>query len=209
MREDADASTFEEVEKKLTTRSIGLLASAMLVALLLAPAMAGAQLNAEVDQGRAVAMDVRSGDQSCASLSDENFERMGEYAMGRSIGNPASHEAMNRRMVSMVGIEGERRMHTALGHRYANCPGAPRYGWMGSVGGMMSHYSAGSNTAVGPGMMGGNRPGTRSTASLSSQFMNGDGTDMSAMMVVAIALGAALLGGLVAAGLMRSRHAST
>lgn len=180
----------------------------MLAALLLTPALAGAQLNAEVNRGRAVAENIRSGDQSCASLSDENFELMGEYAMDRSIDNSSSHEAMNRRMVLMMGREGEQRMHTALGYRYANCPGAPKYGWMGPVGGMMGRYSPTSNTSVGPGMMGGNGLSGGSAAGARSRYMNGNGNaaDMSAMEIIGIALGAALIGGLIVAGGMRSRH---
>ena len=52
---------------------------------------------------------------------DPDFELVGEYAMDRFLGNRATHEAMNQRMVAMMGEAGERRMHIALGYRSTSC----------------------------------------------------------------------------------------
>src|SRR3989304_6253781 len=56
---------------------------------------------------------------ACADLSDDDFEKLGEYFMGTMMG--ASHEAMNIMMVGMMGKDGEEQMHIAIGKRMSNC----------------------------------------------------------------------------------------
>lgn len=89
----------------------------------------------EEQQGGAIAESVRSGERKCSDLSADDFELVGEYAMGRYLGDEASHAAMNRRMTLMMGDAGERRMHTALGHRYTDCAGGPASDWVGPMAG--------------------------------------------------------------------------
>lgn len=186
-------------------RSIALVASAALAALLLIPALAAAQLSAEIDQGRAAAAAVQSGSRDCVDLSNEDFATMGESAMDRSIGDRAAHETMNRRMIQMMGRQGELRMHVALGYRSANCPGAPQYAWMGLMAEMMGSYSHASGTSVGPGMMGGTNPGSGHVNG--AGYMHGGGSnDVNGLEIIGIALGSSLLGGLIVAGAMRSRR---
>lgn len=169
-----------------------ILSSAAALAL---PAMAQADLASEVTQGQTIAQSVESGQRSCGELSDTDFELVGEYAMDRYLADRTAHEAMNARMVQMMGEAGEVAMHTALGHRYTGCPGGPDGAWAMPMAGMMGGsggYGAGYGTPhdygddhFGDGMMG---------------FDGGNDDGLDPITVVLIALGAALLGGLLVAG---------
>jgi uncharacterized membrane protein len=74
---------------------------------------------------------------------------------------PAQHEAMNQMMARMMGAAGERRVHEALGRRFAGCGGGQlpaRFGqMMGAVGamGMMGGDMMGGPYAGPAPMMGG------------------------------------------------------
>jgi uncharacterized membrane protein len=94
---------------------------------------------------------VRSGARECSDLSADQFELIGEHAMGRYLEDTAAHEAMNDHMVAVMGEQGERRMHIALGDRYSGCGGGPAWSWMGPMAGMMGGESA---RGEGFGMMG-------------------------------------------------------
>jgi hypothetical protein len=157
----------------------------------------------EESQGRHLAESLRSGETRCADLSAADFELIGEYAMGRYLGNPQVHAAMNRRMTAMTGAAGERRMHIALGHHYSGCAGGPASGWVGPMGSMMSGRSGGN---IGPGMMGRGEYENRGSRQSTMMDFRGHGdSDISAMAVVLIALGAAALGGGLVA-LLRGRR---
>lgn len=56
---------------------------------------------------------------TCDSLTDENFEALGEYFMGRMAGE--GHAAMNAHMEAVMGKEGEEAMHEILGKRMSGC----------------------------------------------------------------------------------------
>ncbi|HVC07034.1 MAG TPA: hypothetical protein VND98_05560 [Solirubrobacterales bacterium] len=178
---------------------LGALAAAALVF----PAAAPAALAQEEQQGHGLAEAVRSGEKQCSQLSADDFELIGEYAMGRYLADPAAHEAMNRHMTAMMGAEGERRMHTALGYRYSECEGGPASRWVGPMAGMMyGGYGHGeSGGSYGPGMMGGNwnEESGEHAGSEYRRSMMGDGWphdgDIGVWGVVLIAFGAALLGG--------------
>ncbi len=123
-------------------------------------AAAAPTLAQEEREGEGIAEAVRSGEKQCSDLSADEFELIGEYAMGSYLGDEATHAAMNRRMTLMMGETGERRMHMALGYRYADCRGGPASSWMGPMAGMM--YGGGygpESDGSGPGMMGGNGSG--------------------------------------------------
>ncbi|MBI2578860.1 MAG: hypothetical protein HYW26_04060 [Candidatus Aenigmarchaeota archaeon] len=62
----------------------------------------------------------------CPQLKNADFEKIGEYFMGQSIGDTSRHIAMNEMMKSMMGEQGEEQMHIAMGKRMSNCePDAP------------------------------------------------------------------------------------
>jgi hypothetical protein len=103
---------------------------------LLAAAPAFANLDDEVASGRSVAAQLQDGKATCSTLSDPQFEHLGEYVMDRMAGSRAAHAAMNRRMSEAVGSENTERMHGLMGRSFAGCV-----------------TSAGSGVPMGPGMM--------------------------------------------------------
>ena len=58
---------------------------------------------------------------TCSQLKDTDFEKIGEYFMGQSIGDTSRHIAMNEMMKSMMGEQGEEQMHIVLGKRGSGC----------------------------------------------------------------------------------------
>lgn len=194
---------------KLLKREIAILALVMGLALgaLGSPiATAAPTLAQEEQRGEAIAESVRSGARQCSDLSSDDFELIGEYTMGRYLGDDGAHAAMNERMALMMGEVGERRMHTALGYRYTSCAGGPASDWVGPIAGMMGGPGSGGN---GPGMMRGGeyRGGGYSGSMMGSGHHGGD---VSMFGVVLIALAAAALGaGLVMLVLRRTEAGPT
>ena len=56
---------------------------------------------------------------SCADLTVENFEVLGEYFMGTMMGE--GHASMNAMLIEMMGEDGEEAMHEAMGRRLSGC----------------------------------------------------------------------------------------
>lgn len=78
----------------------------------------------EEAEGKAVWEKLQAKQVVCADLSDDDFEKLGEYFMGTMMGN--SHEAMNTMIVGMMGKESEEQTHIVIGKRMSNCePDAP------------------------------------------------------------------------------------
>lgn len=98
-------------------RAIGWMA---LLLLFLVPS-ARASVEREEGQGQRLLREVHSGRLDCGSVAPSEFELIGEYAMGRALGSSSTHEAMNERMVRMMGPTGEERMHEAMGRRASGC----------------------------------------------------------------------------------------
>lgn len=107
----------------------------ILAALGLAASPALASVAAEQAAGRALAQQVQSGRRSCDSLSADDLDHIGEFVMGRMIGSTTTHEAMNARMIAVIGAESESRTHQVLGARFAGCTTSTRSG--GAYGPMM------------------------------------------------------------------------
>jgi len=144
-----------------------------------ATATAVATVGQEEREGKGLAELMRAGEKRCADLSSNEFELIGEYAMGGYLGSEGTHSTMNRRMTLMMGEAGERRMHTALGYRYSGCSGGPASGWVGPMAGMM-------------GGSGIREPSDRSGPMMGSG--GGGGSGVSTMGGVLIALASAALG---------------
>lgn len=95
-------------------------------------------------KGKQVWEQLQSKQINCESLKDDDFEVLGEYFMGRSIGNTERHAVMNQIMQNMMGQNGEEQMHIALGKRSSGCDinasfpagyGFPMMWWMMGGGG--------------------------------------------------------------------------
>lgn len=75
----------------------------------------------EEAEGRALWDRLRLKQVECKNLSDDNYEVLGEYFMGQSIGDSQRHAAMNQMMAGMMGEQGEKQMHIAMGKRLSGC----------------------------------------------------------------------------------------
>ncbi|MBS1895364.1 MAG: SHOCT domain-containing protein [Actinobacteria bacterium] len=93
-------------------------------ALLLAAPIAGASTAKEEGQGALVLRELEGGKLACGDLSGEDFDHVGEYAMGRMLASAGSHEAMDEVMARMMGSGSEAQVHEAMGRRFAGCGGA-------------------------------------------------------------------------------------
>lgn len=95
------------------------------------------------------------GETECSDLDGEDYAAIGELAMGRMVGSPQAHEAMDELIARMMGESGLTRMHDVMGQRFAGCgqSGLPSgFGQMMGVMGVMG----GGYGGLGPaGMMGG------------------------------------------------------
>jgi len=102
----------------------------------------------EEAEGLEIWTKLQSKELSCGSLTDEQFELLGEYFMDQSAGD--YHAAMNKRMKQMMGESGEEQMHVSMGKQYSGCDQTTAQGnWNG--GSMMPGIGFGM---MGPGMMG-------------------------------------------------------
>lgn len=100
----------------------------------------------EEQEGQKFLDDLKSQKVTCSQLKDVDFEKIGEYFMGQSIGNTQRHIAMNDMMKRMMGEKGEEQAHQAMGKRYSGCDATaafpaqdngflPMMGMLGMMGG--------------------------------------------------------------------------
>ena len=75
----------------------------------------------EEQEGKEIWDKLQAKEIECKDLTNDNYAVLGEYFMGQSIGNTQRHAAMNQMMTSMMGEEGEERMHIAMGKRLSGC----------------------------------------------------------------------------------------
>lgn len=73
----------------------------------------------EVASGFAILQKLQTSETSCAKLSQNEFELLGEYFMDQMMGD--SHEAMNAALQQRLGQSGEEAMHIAMGERFSGC----------------------------------------------------------------------------------------
>ncbi len=95
-------------------------------------------------KGKQIWEQLQSKQVTCESLKDDDFEVLGEYFMGQSVGSTERHAAMNQMMQNMMGQNGEEQMHISLGKRSSGCDtnasfpsgyGLPMMWWMMGGGG--------------------------------------------------------------------------
>ncbi|KKS38349.1 MAG: hypothetical protein UV01_C0004G0151 [Parcubacteria group bacterium GW2011_GWA2_42_14] len=82
-------------------------------------AIAGDHTKKEEAEGKEIWEKLQAKTLTCADLSEEDYEVLGEYFMGQMLGE--SHSAMNQMMIQMMGEEGEEKMHAVLGKRSSGC----------------------------------------------------------------------------------------
>mgnify|MGYP003394690662 CR=1 FL=1 len=96
--------------------------------------------------GKAILDKLQSNQTSCSSLSDADFDKLGDYYMGRMMGT--SHSAMDVLMTQRIGENNNQLMHIALGKRLSGCDtsavfptqGAGFLPMMGMMGGWSASY---------------------------------------------------------------------
>ncbi len=76
---------------------------------LLIPAVAQASLAGEQQQGQNLIAQLHAGTKTCRDLSANDLDHIGEYVMFRALGSTTLHQAMNNRMIAMLGEQGESR----------------------------------------------------------------------------------------------------
>jgi hypothetical protein len=101
-------------------------------------------------EGKIIFDKLQSKQVTCQELSDDDFDVLGDYYMGQMAGSTEAHAQMNARMTRMMGENGEKQMHIALGKRLSGCntgaaysPNNPNSGFapmMGYGGGMMANF---------------------------------------------------------------------
>ena len=69
--------------------------------------------------GQTLYQKLQSGQARCSSLTQSDFENLGEYFMQQVTG--AGHPAMDAMISSMMGGEGDTAIHVAWGERYSGC----------------------------------------------------------------------------------------
>lgn len=209
----------------MTSRVLAsLLGAAAALAVMTAPAFASS-LSDEVAAGQQIATRVQGGKTSCSSLSDSDFEHLGEYVMDRMVGSRSAHETMNQRMTQAVGSQSTDRTHEAMGRRFAGCSAAGSSStnssdWNGSwmMGGGSSMMGNGSwNMMDSPSdwawMRNGNWQKMNSSdwrhAAASMMGTRYDNGGWSTPAVLAAVLAALAAGALTATLLVRRRHRRT
>ena len=110
----------------------------------------------EEAEGKAIWEQLQSKQIECKNLTDDDFDVLGEYFMGQSIGNTERHTVMNQMMKNMMGEKGETQIHITLGKRSSGCDinasFSSGYGFMPMMWLMMG---GGGNSMMGYGGWGG------------------------------------------------------
>ncbi|MBI5414684.1 SHOCT domain-containing protein [Candidatus Peregrinibacteria bacterium] len=75
----------------------------------------------EEQEGKSLLDELSNKTVPCAQLNDSDFEKIGEYFMGQSIGDTGRHIVMNEMMKRMMGEKGEEQMHAVMGKRSSGC----------------------------------------------------------------------------------------
>lgn len=173
-------------------KSLRALALAVLVAGAF-PAVALAEsLAQEEAEGAQIFRQLRQRERSCSDLSQADFERAGEYVMGRMMGG--AHASMNRMLEARLGRRGEEQVHVAMGKRWTGCDPNARYpaGVGGMMGGAMMGPGGGGGGPGSGGMMGSGTQGNGGAGGFDHQ-PGSDGGWPRAATVTAIVLGLLLL----------------
>ena len=110
----------------------------------------------EEAEGKVIVGNLANGSVTCATLTTDDFERVGEYYMGLMVGD--THVYMNAMMTRQLGESGEEQMHVLMGQRLSGCDptaGDTDDAWESSWFPMMSMMNGISGGSWGSGMMSG------------------------------------------------------
>ncbi|MDE1975613.1 MAG: hypothetical protein KGI49_03870, partial [Patescibacteria group bacterium] len=132
-------------------------------------ASSSSAMDSEGAAGQALAQKLQAKTVDCSSLTQSDYQSLGEYYMGLMMGS--GHDAMDNYVISRYGQSYNDQMHIAMGERFSGCdvnvsfpagmmgfgPMMGGYGWNGNgyQGGQNSNWSGYGMMGWGfPGMMG-------------------------------------------------------
>jgi hypothetical protein len=75
----------------------------------------------EQDEGLQIFQELQNKQITCQDLTDDNFNKLGDYFMWKALGSTESHAAMDQRITQMMGDNGNTQMHIILGKRGSGC----------------------------------------------------------------------------------------
>ena len=75
----------------------------------------------EQNAGQVIYQKLQNGQITCQQLSEDNFDKLGDYFMWKALGNTQAHAAMDERMTQMMGDQENTQMHIILGKRGSGC----------------------------------------------------------------------------------------
>lgn len=97
--------------------------------------------------GKAILEKIQSKQVSCTNLSNDDFDKLGDYYMGQMMGS--SHDAMDTLMIQRIGENNEQLMHIAMGKRLSGCDTSAQFPAQGAgflpMMGMMGGWSSPDN----------------------------------------------------------------
>lgn len=75
-------------------------------------------------EGQTIYSNLITGQVNTNQLTDDDLGKIGEYFMGRMVGNTQRHARMNQMMINMMGENGEEAVHIDMGRRYIGSVGS-------------------------------------------------------------------------------------
>ena len=75
----------------------------------------------EQDEGQVIYQKLQGKQVTCQQLTDDNFDKLGDYFMWRALGSTQTHAAMDEQITQMMGEQGNTQMHIILGKRGSGC----------------------------------------------------------------------------------------
>lgn len=145
------------------------------------------------ERGAELLAAIERGDAACSDLDADEYLAIGELAMGRMVGSPPAHEAMDEGIAGMMGRKGLDRMHVSMGQEFAGCARGGKEPGLGPIMGMMG-IGGSARGGLGPaGMMGSgfNPASTGSIMGLDRSPGDDAGAFWMVVAMVVVALGVA------------------
>ncbi len=71
--------------------------------------------------GQTIYNNLQSSKTSCDTLSNDDYEKLGEYFMGLSAGSTVNHVYWDQQVQQMMGDQGDTQMHIVWGERGSGC----------------------------------------------------------------------------------------
>ncbi len=97
------------------------------------------KIKQEEIEGQKLLLSIQSNTKACKDLSQDNFEKIGDYIMKQQVGSSEKHVVMDANMEQMMGKDNNVQMHILLGKNAAGCASFSDATITGTTMPMMSH----------------------------------------------------------------------